>query len=92
MIEGLLDTLAELDPHRDVRLLVTGRSHEGMMRRFARLQSLPFENMMAEELAADIALHVEQELRSQNRPRWVNQEIMRKVEQKSGGAGKTFFH
>lgn len=48
--------------------------------------------MMAEELAADIALHVEQELRSQNRLRWVNREIMRKVERKSGGAGKTFFH
>lgn len=73
-IKAVLDTLVELNRYRDVRLLVTSRSHEVMMSSFAKLPSLSFDDV-ADELADDIALHIERELRSQNGLRSADLEI-----------------
>ena len=80
-IDALLGVLVELNRLRDVRLLVTSRPHEAMMRHFAGLRWLSFDNM-AEELAADIALHVERELRSQNGLRSADPEIKNEISAK----------
>ena len=66
-IEALLRALVTLNK-ADVRLLVTSRPDQNIARHFAGLQSLSLENM-AEELAADIALHVRREVDSHDRLR-----------------------
>lgn len=77
----LLDILVNLNQYRDIRLLVTSRSHEDMMSSFNRLPSLSFDTM-TKELAADIALHLEQELRLQNGLRSADAEIKNEIQTK----------
>ena len=72
-IEALSGALVTLNED-DVRLLVTSRSHQIMMRHFARLPSLSFENL-AKELAEDIALHVRRELDSRKQLRSADREM-----------------
>ena len=86
-IEALLRALVTLN-RGDVRLLVTSRPREDIMRHFAGLQSLCFENV-AKELAADIALHVRREIDSHNGLRSadleVKNEIYTKLNEKAEG-------
>ena len=72
-MEALLDALVTLNED-DIRLLVTSRSHQIVMRHFARLPSLSFENL-AQELAEDIALHVGRELDSRKQLRSAEREM-----------------
>lgn len=85
---ALLGVLVELNRHRDVRLLVTSRSHEIMMSSLTKLSLLSFDNM-ADELADDIALHIERELQSQNGLRsaglGIKNEIRSKLNEKAEG-------
>ena len=60
-IEPLLRVLVRLHDDNRVRLLVTSRPHQDVMRHFTKIPSLSFEEM-AMELAADIELHVEREI------------------------------
>ena len=66
-IEALLCALVTLH-EADVRLLVTSRPDQNIARHFAGLRSLSLENV-AEELAADIALHIRREVDSHDRLR-----------------------
>ena len=61
-IETLLPALVTLSQN-DVRLLVTSRADQTIVDHLAGLQSLSFEDVN-EEIVADIALHVRQELDS----------------------------
>ena len=80
-IEALTSTLVMLNQMRDVRLLVTSRPLEVMMRHFTGLQKHSFE-AAAEELAADIALHVERELHSHNGLRAAEMDIKNDIKAK----------
>ena len=72
-IEALLRALITLT-QGDVRLLITSRPHQVMMRYFAGLPYLSFEDVV-KELAVDIALHVRREVDSHNRLRSTDPDI-----------------
>ena len=86
-IEALLRVLVTLN-EGDVRLFVTSRPHQLMIRHFTGLQSLSFEKL-AKELAADIALHVRREVDSHNGLRSadldIKNEILTKLNEKAEG-------
>ena len=79
-IEALLRALVTLS-QADVRVLVTSRPHQNIMDHFRGLESLSFENM-ANEMAADIALHVRREVDSHNRLRSTDPEMKNEIHMK----------
>ena len=79
-IEPLLRALVTLT-QGDVRLLITSRPHQVMMRHFAGLPSLSFEDV-AKELAGDIALHIRREIDSHNQLRSADLEIKDEIRAK----------
>lgn len=79
-MEALLRALVTLK-EADVRLLVTSRPHQMVMGRFEELRSLSFESIV-NDLAADISLHVKQELDLRDRLRFASEDMKDEVHAK----------
>lgn len=79
-MEALLGALVTLNLG-DVRLLVTSRPDQTIMDRFAKYLSLSFENV-AEAVAADIEVHVKQEVETQSWLRSADLEMKNEIRMK----------